>query len=123
MRYLRTFALALALAFLIVPAAPLGGVVPIPTVGGDAFADGSQSCTPEMIQNQVPCTLDTDPPGGDYGTPAPSAANEIICGILAAGVSYAERVVAENADGHRSAQIAAEILLAGAEAAYWAAGC
>ncbi len=38
MRFLRSFALVLALAFLILPAAPLGGVVPIPTVGGDAAA-------------------------------------------------------------------------------------
>lgn len=39
MRFPRSLALALALAFLILPAAPLGGIVPIPTVGGEARAD------------------------------------------------------------------------------------
>ena len=39
MRFLRSFALVLALALLILPAAPLGGIVPIPTVGGEAMAD------------------------------------------------------------------------------------
>ena len=38
MRYLRSFALATALAFLVLPAVPLGGIVPVPTVGGVAFA-------------------------------------------------------------------------------------
>ncbi len=38
MRFVRSFALVLALAFLILPAAPLGGAVPIPTVGGVALA-------------------------------------------------------------------------------------
>ena len=38
MRSLRSFALALALAFLILPAAPLGGIVPLPMVGGEAMS-------------------------------------------------------------------------------------
>lgn len=36
MRYIRSAAFALAIAFLIIPAAPLGGIVP--TVGGEAAA-------------------------------------------------------------------------------------
>ncbi len=39
MRYARSFALAVALALLVLPAAPMGGIVPIPTLGGEAAAD------------------------------------------------------------------------------------
>lgn len=40
MKHLRSVVLALALAFLVLPAAPFGGILPIPTVGGQAEAYG-----------------------------------------------------------------------------------
>ena len=55
MRYLRTVALALALAFLILPAAPLGGIVP--NVGGEAHA----------LAGPIPCEVDSSQPGCDGG--------------------------------------------------------
>lgn len=84
MRYLRTIALALAL--LILPAAPLGGIVPIPTVGGDAFARTQDTCAMTWLNSASsgsshpgctsPSEYNTNPPGDDYGSPAPSAPND-----------------------------------------------
>lgn len=38
MKLLRAGAFAVAMAFLVLPAEPLGGLVPVPTVGGQAHA-------------------------------------------------------------------------------------
>ena len=49
MKYVRAFALAAALAFLVVPAAPMGGIIPIPTVGGPAYASSDDCFEPEIF--------------------------------------------------------------------------
>lgn len=69
MRYVRSFALAVALAFLILPAAPLGGIVPIPTVGGDAAAYIDLECDfYTYAANGGSCeTPPPPPPGGGNG--------------------------------------------------------
>ena len=60
---LRAAIAGLALAFLILPAAPLGGIVPIPTAGGKAFAVnyGGDVCTEEHIRAQRPCDINPPP--------------------------------------------------------------
>lgn len=78
--WFRTAAPALALAFLVVPAAPLGGVVPVPTVGGEASATPAnvprllpRRATPRWLaptsvgyEYETPCDND-NPMGGEFG--------------------------------------------------------
>ena len=64
MQYARSFALALTLAFLILPAAPLGGIVPIPTVGGTAEAYLDLTCDSGYTAAYVDCDDDDD--GGGF---------------------------------------------------------
>lgn len=60
MRFPRSFAPALALAFLILPATPLGGMAMVPTVGGDAVASSREDdAVKEVI---TPCGP------GNYGS-------------------------------------------------------
>lgn len=70
---------------LIVPAAPLGGIVPIPTVGGDALATPGQGCWPSGACPPV----NTNPPGDGYGTPAPPAGNDQSLCVMAQAASTA----------------------------------
>lgn len=68
MRYLRSCAVALALAFLVLPAAPLGGIVPVPTVGGDAAAYIDVECDfYTYAANGGSCVVTPPPPGGGGG--------------------------------------------------------
>lgn len=60
---LRAAIVGLALALLIVPAAPLGGVVPIPTVGGEAEAYPGLICGSGSTYDYVMC--DNGP--GEFG--------------------------------------------------------
>lgn len=120
MRYMRSFALAIALAFLVIPAAPLGGIVPIPTVGGDALANGE--CRQFDEASGYWC-----PPPDEYGTPAPIDLNDAICpgleGILQgalASLAAAERM--KGRAGRMARQVAAGAVAA-AEAGLALAGC
>ncbi len=100
MRYVRSFALALALALLVLPAAPLGGIVPIPTVGGEAFALTPSSCAVTWLSSASsgrshpgctsPSEYNTNPPGDDYGTPAPPGNSDDLCAamVMAAGIAW-----------------------------------
>ena len=64
---LRAAVVGLALGFLILPAAPIGGIVPIPTVGGEASAYGGPTCQYES--DYYDCSYIAYPPEEerDYG--------------------------------------------------------
>lgn len=83
MKYLRSCAIALALAFLIIPAAPLGGVVPIPTVGGDALAYIDCPPTPMMDCNPI-----VPPPGGGVDGGGLACAASITAGAYAGKMAF-----------------------------------
>ncbi len=63
---LRAAIVGLALAFLILPAAPLGGMVPIPHVGGsvEAYGGPGYGCFPSFA-----CQPGSDPDGDGDGIP------------------------------------------------------
>lgn len=63
MKYLRAGAIALVLAFLTLPAAPLGGMLPIPMVGGEAHA--ADVPTDDPVADWIP-TCD-EGAGGNVG--------------------------------------------------------
>ncbi len=92
---LRAAAVALALAFLTVPAAPLGGIVPIPTVGGSALADNASCYTPMNVSLVGPNyavtayvasdgTCDPDPGNAPDPVPMPQSCTG---GALTAGLA------------------------------------
>ena len=114
MRYIRSFALALVLAFLIIPAAPLGGIVPIPTVGGEVFAEGE--CLQFDEASGYWC-----PPPEEIGTPPPVDPNDAICATLDGARQGAWAAVA----GSKSpGQLKKNTIAAlAAEAAYLMQGC